>query len=591
MMERGYWRNREIRHHIAVADGIEEPTLLLKNATYLNVFTKQWLEANIWIHEDRIIYVGEELPQKLNKVEIVDCKNKFLVPGYVEPHAHPFQLYNPEQLALHAGKFGTTTLINDNLMWHFLLPKKKAFTSLDGFNEMPISMYWWGRFDSQTALMDEDKVFNTKDVLKWLNYPGVVQGGELTSWPRLLEGDDRLLYWMQETKRLGKPVEGHFPGASESTLTKMKILGVSADHESMTGEDVLKRLQLGYHVGLRYSSIRPDLSKLITEILEKNIRTFDQFTFTTDGSTPTFYKNGLINVCIDVAIKNGIPVEDAYSMATYHVARHFHLDDDLGSIAPGKIAHINILKSRDNPHPVSVLAKGKWLVKNNQSQAFEKFNWKDNGIEPLLLDWELLEEDLQFSLPIGLELINDVIVKPCAVKLDHTTDQLPVDIENAFLLLIDRYGKWRVNTTIDGFTNTLGGLASSYSPTGDIILIGKSKQDMLLAWRKMKEIGGGIVLAHQGEIIFELPLLLGGMMFDGQMTHLIQKEEKLKKILIDFGYKFNDPIFSIYFLSSTNLPYTRITQKGIYDVMKKESFFPANMRYLIIESYTLENKN
>src|SRR5690625_4920890 len=134
MMERGYWRNREIRHHIAVADGIEEPTLLLKNATYLNVFTKRWMEANIWIHEDRIIYVGEDLPQKLNKTEIVDCENKFLVPGYVEPHAHPFQLYNPEQLALHAGKFGTTTLINDNLMWHLLLPKKKAFNILEYFN-------------------------------------------------------------------------------------------------------------------------------------------------------------------------------------------------------------------------------------------------------------------------------------------------------------------------------------------------------------------------------------------------------------------------------------------------------------------------
>src|SRR5690625_305894 len=579
MMERGYWRNREIRHHIAVADGIEEPTLLLKNATYLNVFTKQWLEANIWIHEDRIIYVGEELPQKLNKVEIVDCKNKFLVPGYVEPHAHPFQLYNPEQLALHAGKFGTTTLINDNLMWHFLLPKKKAFTLLDGFNEMPISMYWWGRFDSQTALMDEDKVFNTKDVLKWLNYPGVVQGGELTSWPSLLAGDDRLLYWIQETKRLGKPVEGHLPGASEKTLTKMKLLGVSADHESMTGADVMKRLQLGYQVGLRYSSIRPDLPTIIPEMLAEGIKNFDQLTLTTDGSTPGFYENGLINVCIQIAIEKGIPLEEAYRMTSYNTAKHFLLDKMIGSIAQGNFAHINILSAKDKPTPVSVLAKGEWIVKDHENQAFvPMIDWDKYEFEPLSLDWDLTREDLQFSLPVGVELVSDVIMKPYVVGMDNTVDRLPKEADSVFLLLIDRDGKWRVNTSMKGFTNQLGGLASSYSTTGDIVVLGKDKQDMMLAWQRMKEIGGGIVLAQEGKIIFELPLELAGMMYQGTMVDLIAKEKELKEILFEYGYPYSDPMFTIFFLSSTHLPYVRITQKGIYDVMKNEVLFQANFR-------------
>src|SRR5699024_7525988 len=115
-------------------------------------------------------------------------------------------------------------------------------------------------------------------------------------------------------------------------------------------------------------------------------------------------------------------------------------------------------------------------------------------------------------------------------------------------------------------------------PTGDHILIGKNKRDMLLAWQRMKDIGGGIVLAHEGEIIFELPLLLGGFMYAGGMEELIEKETILKKILQDFGYPFQDPIFTIYFLSSTNLPYVRITQQGIYDVMKQTVLIPATMR-------------
>lgn len=574
-----HWRNRELREHVKVIDGTASPTLVLKNSTYLNVFTKQWLQANIWIVNDRIVYVGENLPKQTKTVEIVDCQGKYLVPGYIEPHAHPFQLYNPEELANHAAQFGTTTLINDNLMWHFLLDKKKAFTLLEDFNKLPISMYWWARFDSQTALQDEEAIFNTEEVMSWLNNPSVVQGGELTSWPSLLAGDDRLLYWIQETKRLGKPVEGHFPGASEATLTKLKLLGVNADHESMTGEEVIRRLRLGYQVGIRYSSIRPDLPKIIEELVAANLQSYDNITMTTDGSTPAFYEKGLMNVCIDIAIKKGIPLIEAYRIASYNAARHFGLDEKYGSIAPGRIAHINILQAKDNPHPESVLAKGKWIVKDGEIQVVHStIDWKKFDIGALAVDWELEESDLQFSVPIGLDMVNDVIIKPYAIDIDLTLEKLPLNKQDAFLLLIDQKGEWRVNTTLRGFTNKLGAIGSSYSTTGDLVFIGKSKTDMLTAGKRLKEIGGGIVLVHEGEIVLEIPLRLGGIMFDGNMTDLIAKEKELKQLLKEYGYAFQDPVYSILFLSSTHLPFIRITQQGIIDVKKREVLFPAIMR-------------
>ncbi|MBY7142674.1 adenine deaminase [Virgibacillus sp. NKC19-3] len=573
-----YWRNRELRHHVNVIDGIEAPTLVLKNSTYLNTYTKQWLQANIWVHDDRIVYVGEMLPEKQDAVEMIDCEGKYLVPGYIEPHAHPSQLYNPEELAYHAAKTGTTTLVNDNLLWRFLLDKKKAFSVLEAFDELPISMYWWARFDSQTALKDEDALFNTKEVLSWLLHPSVVQGGELTSWPRLLDGGDRLLHWIQEAKRHRKPVEGHFPGASEKTLTKMKLFGVNADHESMTGEEVMKRLQLGYQVALRHSSIRPDLPKLIEEIVEADLPTYENLTMTTDGSTPEFYENGLLNVCIEIAIDKGIPLEDAYLMASYNAAKHFRLEEQLGSIAPGRIAHINILREKSDPHPESVLAKGQWIVKVNEAQTISSsIEWEKYGIKPFY-DVDLKETDLQFSVPIGLDMVNEVIIKPYAIEMDITPETLPANKNDAFLLLMDRNGKWRVNTTIRGFTKKLGGLASSYSTTGDLIFIGKNKSDMLLAGNRLKEIGGGIVLVHNEEVLFELPLTLGGVMFDGEMHTLIEKEKELKRILSEFGYSHHDPVYTIYFLSSTHLPYIRITQRGIIDIKKKEVLFPATMR-------------
>lgn len=580
MLENGhYWRNRERREHVAVIDGKVAPTLVLQNGTYLNSYTKQWLNKNIWILNDRIVYVGDKLPAPSKKTETIDCTGQFLVPGYIEPHAHPSQLYNPEELAIHAAKFGTTTLVNDNLMWLFLLDKKKAFSLIEDFNNLPISMYWWARFDSQSALQNEDAFLDSEDVLAWLSHHSVVQGGELTSWPRLLDGDDRLLYWMQESKRLGKPVEGHLPGASEATLTKMKLFGVSADHESMTGEEAINRLQLGYHVGLRHSSIRPDLPSLLEEILAEGITSFENITMTTDGATPAFYEHGMMNRCIAIAIEKGVPIAEAYQMATFNVARHFNMEEQIGSIGPGRIAHINILRAKDKPDPVGVLAKGKWVVRENKDQSVSPtINWDKHNIKALTFDWDLEDGDLQFSIPIGLDLTNNVIIKPYAIETDVTLDVLPKNKGDAFLLLMDRKGKWRVNTTLRGFTDHLGALVSSYSTTGDIVFIGKSKHDMKIAWQRMKELGGGIVLVHESKILFELPLRLSGMMFDGKMTDLIAKEKQLKKLLKEYGYKYDDPVYSILFLAATHLPFIRVTQQGIIDVKKREVLVPAIMR-------------
>ena len=44
------------------------------------------------------------------------------------------------------------------------------------------------------------------------------------------------------------------------------------------------------------------------------------------------------------------------------------------------------------------------------------------------------------------------------------------------------------------------------------------------------------------------------------------------------GYTFNDPIYTLLFLSSTHLPYIRVTQQGIVDVKNHEVIVPANMR-------------
>ena len=62
------------------------------------------------------------------------------------------------------------------------------------------------------------------------------------------------------------------------------------------------------------------------------------------------------------------------------------------------------------------------------------------------------------------------------------------------------------------------------------------------------------------------------------METLIAQELELKQALAERGYKNGDAVYSCLFLTSTHLPYIRITQMGLYDVMKKEVMIPAEER-------------
>ncbi|MGG3561989.1 adenine deaminase C-terminal domain-containing protein [Neobacillus rhizosphaerae] len=582
MLEQRYrWKNKNLRMHVSVLDGKTSPTILLKNALYLNQTFRQWMRANIWIYDDRIVYVGENLPAQIDEnCEIMDCTNEILVPGYIEPHAHPFQLYNPLTLAAYASQFGTTTLINDNMALILHLKKREAFSLLRDLRSIPSTMFWWCRFDSQTEILNEEEKFSHSNIKTWLEHDAVLQGGELTGWPKLLDGDDMMLHWIQEAKRMRKQIEGHFPGASEKTLAKMMLLGADCDHEAMTGEEVYNRLMQGYMVSLRHSSIRPDLPQLLDDMKRLGIEAYDRLLFNTDGSSSAFYEQGITDHMIRIAIEKGVPIIDAYNMATVNIARYYNIDHLHGNIATGRVANINFLSSIENPTPVSVLAKGKWVKRDGVKveEAYPGVDWKDYGLKPMELDWELSMDDLQYSMPFGIKMENSVITKPYSISIDVSGDELPPDHDECFFTLIDRKGKWRINTVLKGFATKVSALASSFSNTGDIILIGKNKQDMLRAFNRMKELGGGIVMVEEEKVVCELPLYLNGVMSDLPVEELMQQEKRLFEELKERGYSFSDPIYSLLFFSSTHLPYIRITQQGMYDVMNKTVLFPSIMR-------------
>ncbi|MBO1911734.1 hypothetical protein J4G37_43980, partial [Microvirga sp. 3-52] len=187
---------------------------------------------------------------------------------------------------------------------------------------------------------------------------------------------------------------------------------------------------------------------------------------TTDGSTPAFHSDGVMDKCIRAALKSGVPPIDAYLMASYNVARYYDMTDLHGIIATGRFATLNFLTDEENPVPTDVLSKGVWLKREGDStNAFPPIDW--SVIPQFTPEFNLTEADFTFDVSIGIEMINDVITKPYSVAIDTTVDCLENSHDESFLMLIDKKGKWRVNTILKGFATHVQGFATSYSNTGD----------------------------------------------------------------------------------------------------------------------------
>ncbi len=569
---------------IETSRGKNPATTWITNGRVLNVYTGEVEKTNIVLYEDRIVYVGMTEPQKNENTAVIDATDLIMVPGYIEPHAHPFQIYNIQTLSEYALTLGTTTMINDNLLFYLNMDNDSFIRLMDYSSELPVKNFWWARLDPQSNHPDMIAKFTKDRLVNLLQHERVVQAGELTAWPRALAGDETILEGITEAKKLGKRIEGHSPGASSDTLNALAALGITADHEAIKGEEVLRRLRLGMYATLRHSSIRPDLPDLIKELqaLSFDFSSASRLMLTTDGSAPPFLAHGFVDFLIKLALDNGVPAAIAYQMATLNPATYYGLDQEIGGIAPGRIADILFLEDLNNPTPIKVMVNGEMAVNEGQLlKPFPACNWDTLGFVPMEIKWRVEAEWLDMNtsnpkVPV-MELINAVITKTGIEEflLDEGSVTLGDREGYCYISLIDHKGKWVANGVLKGFADHLDTLATTYTASQDILVIGQNKNHMAEAVNLLLSQGGGIILREGEDTLFNLPLPLQGKMSKLSMQTLISKTTELVHLLKERGYLYQDPFYTLFFLTSTHLPSVRLTAEGIYSVKENKVLFPV----------------
>jgi adenine deaminase len=580
---------KELKEKRPVFPMDQEPDLFLQGGRVLNVYSGELYESNVAVRGDRIWYVGPKTPSVGDTTLRLDLSQKVLVPGYIEPHCHPWNIYNPRSFGEEAGRLGTTTLVCDNLIFFMLMGVDAFEAFMEAFSQMPVKLFWFIRAFPQTPMEEEEQLFSSPNIERLLRNPLVRSLGEITRWQEVIRENPKILHLIRLTEGLGKRVDGHTAGAKYENLSILSRAGVESCHESITGEEVLDRLRLGFHVMMRESSLRQDLRGLLKAV-RKNPSALRRIMLTTDGSTPSFYGEvGVTDHLLRVAMEEGIDPVEAYRMVTLNPASYFGMEGSIGGIAPGRDADILVLKDLFHPTPELVLSKGKILAeKGVLRDPFPEINWRGFFADRPLLGGSRHPTEAFFQIPISdqgvsevrfpvIKLVNPVITSIEWVDFPVRKGLIDVSARDGFCWVstLNKEGKWVANGILKGYADRVEGIASTFNTATEILALGRNPRAMCAAVERVLEMGGGIAAVEEGRVAYEFPLPLGGMMSERPMHELAGKERELKTFLVDRGYPFHDPLYTFIFLPNDFLPEVRINRRGVLDIKKNETLWPA----------------
>ncbi len=371
-------------------------------------------------------------------------------------------------------------------------------------------------------------------------------------------------------------------------LNEFLMSGVHVDHESYSHEEFLEKARKGVHVVIRESSVTKFLKENIRAITEGAAGVARHTSFCTDDvNARDILDYGHLDHMVRLAIKAGVSPMTAIQMASLNSAEAYHIDDTVGSIAPGKDADILLVDQPGTFNVETVISKGQLVSENNEVVASFQPPKRSATLQGKL-QHELLKPadfDYQVDLADGtatVEAIHSVgpfVRKRQDVELAVKNGVVQPDVakDTALVSVIERYG---INGNqsrgfLHGWSIKRGAVATSASPDdNNLVVAGVNTDDMALAANTLIECGGGQVVVVDGKVVALLELPIGGITTDLTPAELAAKEIELKTAAEQLGSELPDPLFYLSFLPITAIPDLAITDGGNVDYTKLAYFDP-----------------
>ena len=550
---------------IEAASGRKKADLVLKNATFVNVFSNELTTCDIACANGLIVGLGEYD----GEVEY-DMTGKIVCPGFIDAHIHlESSLVSPKEFVRATLPHGTTTVITDPHEITNVMGTDGIDYMFQATEGLPIDVRFMLPSCVPATPMDESGAnLDYRAIDSFYDYPRVQGLAEMMNAYGVIHNDKEVVSKIVAAQAHHKKIDGHAPGLLGKDLDTYIAAGVYSDHECSTMEDALEKLKRGQFIMIREGTAARNLEALAGLLTPQYA---ERCMFCTDDKHPNdlLEKGHIDYICREAINKYGADPILTVKVACHHAARYFLLNNR-GAIAPGYLADFAIIDNFKNFNVEMVFKKGELYyndgkLKDFPAPAIEEY--LDERAHDTFHVRHLTEADFEDVRQRGvIGMIPGEIVTTDNGYADH------VDLEKDILKIavVERHK----NTGhiglgyIQGYGLKSGAVATSIShDSHNIIVVGTNTADMAIAANYIVENHGGIVVVKDGKVLSSVVLEIAGIMSDEPLTKMNEELEAAKDAAFCLGVSRGiDPFMTLSFMALPVIPTLRITTRGVIDV-------------------------
>ncbi len=547
--------------------------LVLKEAQVMDVFSGKIERQDVAVKEGYIAALGRDFPAK----ETVDLKGAYLLPGFIDGHIHlESSLISPAQFCKATLPRGTTAVIADPHEIANVLGVEGIRYILRITEKLPLDIFLTApSCVPATPLETSGAILGPEELDPILDHPRVVGLGEVMNFPGVINGDSQVLEKIHLALSKGKKVDGHAPGLTGEELSAYVAPGISSDHECVHLKEAEEKLKRGMYIMIREGSTAKNMSALIPLVRAFGV---SRFMLVTDDRHPhDLLEEGHLDFLLRKAVYMGIAPNLAVRMATFNPAFYFNLRRR-GAIAPGYMADMVVVRDLRDFSPMMVFKDGRLVAQ--EGVLLEDI--ETTLPEPPPPSFNIKLPSHPFTIPARgtkariIKVIPGQIVTEEEILEPHIQDGVVMSHPPSDILkvaVVERHkGTGNVGLgLVKGFGLKEGALASSVAhDSHNVVVVGVKDQEMLLAVKKVEEMGGGLVVVRGEEVLASLALPLAGLVSLDPAEEVARRVQELNKAALELGCTLENPFMALSFLALPVIPRLKITDLGLVDVEKFE---------------------